>query len=259
MSTTASSGGWTEILVGHQRPRGLGVIAGAAAKRGNTALAHYQFSDLLRQQQTTSLAPQEGVTADDIKDAFRWGAEHHRQIGEVNGVIQSSYQASHEAGSQLLQELNTIAHDGNSRINHIQASQDPVPIKIGKITDVVMDCQTQANLRAATRCDDVFNQIQTVLDKRGVPVSARQFAKNLGFDPTFGSPNREAVQRQVETVLNQSGAPPSIRPAGNRVPPPDAPAAPPAAHPANIGSSPPPCPRYSAGCTAPSSINHRRR
>ncbi|EUA42883.1 hypothetical protein I552_7624 [Mycobacterium xenopi 3993] len=105
-------------------------------------------------------------------------------------MIKSSYQSAHDSGAELLRQLDTIAEDGNSRIKQIQSSKDPLPVKVGKITDVVLDCQTQANIKAATHCDNVFTEIQKVLDQRGIPSSARQFAKDHGIDlsSSFGSP-----------------------------------------------------------------------
>ncbi|BBU24776.1 hypothetical protein [Mycobacterium xenopi] len=202
---------WSDLLTGHQRPRGLDIINSAAASRGNTAVAHHDFAGLVGQQQFTSLLNQEGVTADDVRQTHFEGEQHHRRVGEANRVIKSSYQSAHDSGAELIRQLDTIADDGNSRIKQIQSSKDPLPIKIGKITDVVMDCQTQANIKAATHCDNVFNEIQKVLDERGVPLSAREFAKNHGIELTgkFGSPKQDAVRQQVEAVLNPSGTPPS--------------------------------------------------
>ncbi|SPX89940.1 putative transmembrane protein [Mycobacterium xenopi] len=239
--TDSSSGPWTEILVGHQSPRGLGIISGAATNRQVIAAANHQYADALQQQQFTSLVHQDGVTADDIREAHRKSEQHHRQIAAINDTITSAYRSSHDSGSELQRELGSIAHDGNFRIEQIQRSKDPLAIKIGKITDVVMDCQTQANIKAATYCDNVFNEVQKVLDERGIPLSARQFAKDNGVDLTgkFGSPNKESVREQVEALLNKSNAAASTQPLSNHVSPADTPGLRPEDSASNIASTPP--------------------
>ncbi|EUA42892.1 hypothetical protein I552_7633 [Mycobacterium xenopi 3993] len=215
------------------------------ASRGSNAAAHNYFADTLAQQQFTSLLNQQGFTADDIRGAHNEGEQHHRRVGATNEVIKSSYQSAHDSGAELMRQLDTIAEDGNSRIKQIQSSKDPLPIKISKITDVVLDCQTQANIKAATHCDNVFSEIQKVLDQRGIPSSARQFAKEHGIDLAgkFGSPNKEAVRQQVEQVLNASGAPASTQPLDNRISPADMPTSPPSESTSNLGLTPPASPR----------------
>lgn len=207
---------WTQVLIGHQSPKGLPIVGTAAASRGATAAANHNFADLLTQQQSTSLLNQEGITAQDIREAFAEGAKRHRRIAETNDTIASAYQASHDSGTELQRELNNIAREGNHRIGQIQSSGDPLPIKVGKITEVVMDCQNRANVKAATHCGNVFDQIQTVLDKRGVPLSARQFAQNQGTDVSrsFGSPNRDSVRTQVEKTVKTAGGS-NTQPLGN--------------------------------------------
>jgi hypothetical protein len=70
-----------------------------------------------------------------------------------------------------------------------------------------MRCQQDANSAAAPCTQNIFEAMQTVLDRRGIPKSARQFAQDHGIDTTrlLGSPSKEAVTQQVKDVLNQGG------------------------------------------------------
>ena len=74
-----------------------------------------------------------------------------------------------------------------------------------------MDAQSQANSRAASCSDRIFDDIQKVLDGQGSSQSAHQFAKGNGvdLDGAFRSPNPDAVQHQVTQMLDQSPIRPS--------------------------------------------------
>jgi hypothetical protein len=115
----------------------------------------------------------------------------------------------------LNSRLETIARNGKSEIKTIQESKDLPPVKLGKIVEVVMRCQQDANSAAAPTTQNVFEAMQTILDQRGIHVSARQFAQQHGIDTTrmLGSPNKETVTQQVEGILNQTGPP--LAPAPN--------------------------------------------
>ena len=140
----------------------------------------------------------------------------------------------------LNSRLETIAHDGKSEINQIQQSKDLPPIKVGKIVEVVMRCQQDANAAAAPHTQNVFEAMQSILDQRGIHTSARQFAQQHGIDTTrmLGSPSKETVTQQVQGLLGEGGGPqggpaPPESPqafggAGSQeLPPPAPPAAPP--------------------------------
>jgi hypothetical protein len=83
---------------------------------------------MLAQTQFTSLLNQEGVTANDIREAYYRSEQHHRHVGEINDAINSSYESAYDSGAELTRRLDTIAEDGNSRIKQIQGSRDPVLI-----------------------------------------------------------------------------------------------------------------------------------
>jgi Family of unknown function (DUF5631)/Family of unknown function (DUF5632) len=237
---------WFQALVGQwwTPPSDLGIVGAAATKRQTTSTAWHNFSEQLRQELSGSLNPelQKGMAADSIREAFTWGADQASDVAETNGTISKAHGSAHHWVSDLNSRLETIAHDGKTEINNIQASKDLPPIKLGKIVDVVMRCQQDANSAAAPCTQNIFEAMQTVVDRRGIPKSARQFAQDHGIDTTslLGSPSKEAVTQQVKDVLNQGGPtdqggpteanpPDSMQPAlGNMnqggTPPPGAPA-----------------------------------
>ena len=204
---------WFQIMVGQWwTPEGdLGVVGAAATKRRATAASWQHFSDDLRQQLSGSLSAdiQKGVTADRLRDAFTWGAAQAGGVAQTNSVISESHGSAHRCAGELNSRLKTIAEEGKSEINQIQQSKDLPPVKLGKIVDVVMRCQQDANSAAAPSTQSIFEAMQNILDQRGIPTSARQFAQQHGIDTTrmLGSPNKQTIAEQVNGLLGQSGPP----------------------------------------------------
>lgn len=235
-----SHGDWTELLVGHVAPTdsNLAILSAASSYFGNVATGFRGYEDQLQRVWSGVLTDQEGRTADAGRAAFQQGVQLARETADRYDVIQGSSKSAHSSASDLRSELLTIAENGNCRIRQIQQSSDSLPIKIGRITEVVVDCQTQANAKAAACAGDLLTQIQQILDKQGIQVSSRQFARDNGFDTTrmFGSPNTEVIRNRVETTLNLTGSPDGTQALGNPVPPPNAPApSPENTAPTNIG------------------------
>ncbi len=204
---------WFQLMVGQWWTPGidLGVLSAAATKRQATSSSWQNFSDQLRQQLTGPLSSdtQQGITADNLRDTFQWGAEQARDVATTNAVISASHSAAHRCVSDLNSRLETIADEGKAEIDHIQQSKDLPPVKIGKIVDVVMHCQQDANSAAAPYTQNVFEAIQNILDQRGLPTNARQFAQQHGIDTTrmLGSPTKETITQQVTGLLGEGGAP----------------------------------------------------
>ncbi len=204
---------WFNLMVGHWwTPEiDLGAVSAAATKRQMTSATWQNFSEQLRQQTTTSLSPdvQKGLTADDLREAFTRGAQQAGDVADTNGVISKSCASAHHCASDLNSRLQSIASEGKSQINQIQQSKDLPPIKLGKIVDVVVQRQQEANSAAAPHTQNVFEAMQNILDQRGIPMSARQFAQQNGIDTTrmLGSPNKETVTQQVRGLLGEGGAP----------------------------------------------------
>src|ERR1700761_2632931 len=146
---TSGGVGWRQILVGQwlTPESDLALVNSAATKRQATAAAWHHFSEQLTQQLSGPLSPevQKGMAADNIREIFQSGASQARDVGDTNGVISKANGTAHEAVTSLNSRLDEIASDGESRIQQIQQSKDLAPIKVGKIVEVVMDCQGQAN------------------------------------------------------------------------------------------------------------------
>ncbi|WP_203801891.1 hypothetical protein [Mycobacterium heckeshornense] len=84
---TAARQDWSELLFGHQRPKGLEIISNVLSSRETNAVAHSEFASQLAQQQFTSLLNQEGATADDIREAHYRSEQHHRSVEETNETL----------------------------------------------------------------------------------------------------------------------------------------------------------------------------
>lgn len=225
--TSPSSADWTELLVGHVLPAdtNLDIVDGASTHFGNIATGFRHYEDQMRRSWSGTLTTQEGRTADAGRTAFQHGEQLARETADKYETIQCSNKSAHSSASELRSELMTIAEHGNSRIKEIQNSKGALPIKVGKITEVVADCQTQANGKAAACAGNMLTDIQNILDKHGIPTSAQQFANDSGFDTTrmFGSPNTDTIRQQVEATLNGSDASAGTRALGNPVTPGDTP------------------------------------
>lgn len=198
---------WFRLMVGHWwTPEiDLGVVRAAATKRHMNVTAWQSFSEQLRNELSGSLSPelQKGITAENLRDTFAWGADQAGRVAKVNEVIGDSHCCAHRCASELNSRLETIAAEGKAEIDQIQASKDMPLVKLGRIVDVVLRSQQDANTAAAPNTQNVFEAMQNILDQRGVPLSARQFCQQNGIDTTrlLGSPNKETVTQQVKGLL----------------------------------------------------------
>ena len=89
-------GEWSMLLVGAQWVSITSVTAlnNAIANRGTIQANFSQLHDTLQQAITTTLAGQEGETADAIRDAFRQGADQAAKIAEKNGAYKKALQGA---------------------------------------------------------------------------------------------------------------------------------------------------------------------
>jgi hypothetical protein len=205
---------WFQLMVGHwwTPEADLSVVGAASTKRLATSTAWQHFSDGLREQLSGSLSPdmQKGITADNLRDTFTWGAQQADEVAKTNSVISNAHCSAHQCASDLNSRLQTIADNGKTEINEIQSSKDLPPVKMGRIVEVVMRCQQEANAAAAPSTQNVFEAMQNILDQRGISMSARNFAQQHGIDTTrmLGSPSKESVTQQVDNLM-RGGGPPS--------------------------------------------------
>ncbi len=69
----------------------LAAISAGKTNRGNIETGYNTFADQLRNARFGPLSEQEGVTADDIRDAYDRGEQVVRQVAQKNGIKKSSY------------------------------------------------------------------------------------------------------------------------------------------------------------------------
>ena len=168
---------WFHVMVGQwwTPEADLGTLTVAANKRHTTSTAWQHFSDELRQQLTGSLSPdtQKKTTADNLRDAFTWGAEQAAGVAKTNSVISDSHGTAHRCAGELNSRLKTIADEGKSEIDQIQQSQELTSGETGQNcrgSDALP--RQDANSAAAPSTENVFEAVQNILDQRGIPVSA---------------------------------------------------------------------------------------
>lgn len=214
-------GEWSEILVGHQWPGedSLATLEGAELNRTQMGKTFEAYAALIQSVRTGPLAEQEGVTAEDTRDAFRTGEQHAIALADKQHAIKSSYSTARNTASSLRSELSEIAARGNAEIRQIGNSKEPAPAKLAKIIEAVIRAQTEANTRAGSACGNLYDAIQRVLEKNDTGPSAREFAAAHGVNlGRFGSPDPNAVRDQVVKMLDNKQQHPGLQnfSAGNR-------------------------------------------
>jgi hypothetical protein len=192
------------LLVGAQWVSITSVAAlnNAIANRGTIQTNFSQLHDTLQQAITTTLAGQEGETADAIRDAFRQGADQAAKIAEKNGAYKKALQEALDSVQQLRDKLTSIANDGNKQIDDELQSKDDVAIQVAKIAQIIADHQRQANQAAADCAFSIVGAGQKVVDAQGTGQSFFGMARDAGIDPNQ-QPNMQAIENQVRGMLGQ--------------------------------------------------------
>lgn len=216
----SSLGPWTVLLIGHQWPgsESLAAMAAAAATRKTSSGALERYADSLRSVITGPLADQEGLTAEDARDAFSAGERHALALAEKNLTKGNSYESANRYVSEFRSELAEIAADGDAQIKQVLNSGDPAPIKFNKLVEIVVEAQSRANAKAAAYSDNLFAAVQKVLDHEGIPTSAREFAKANGFDADNAQihPNKDAIRDHVAALTNIKDPAPKTPPTSSQ-------------------------------------------
>ncbi|WP_179475581.1 hypothetical protein, partial [Mycolicibacterium vinylchloridicum] len=202
------AGQWSALLVGNQWPgfSSLATLSAAATNRASISEAFEAYADSLRTIRNGSLGEQEGVTADDTRQAFQTGEYSAQKISEVNAAKKGSYESARNATEELRSDLRTIAEQGNTDIDEIVASKAPPPVKAAKIAVVVTKAQEQASIKAASHSQGVLDAIDQVFAKSGIDLPARQFAEQQGVDlaNAFRPQTKDQVLDQVQMMLNKT-------------------------------------------------------
>jgi hypothetical protein len=199
-------GEWSALLVGLQwvSITSVTALSDAIANRGTIQTNFTQLHDTLQNAIMTTLAGQQGVTADAIRDAFRQGAEQAAQIAEKNGTYKKALQDSLDSVQHLREKLTAIAKDGNEQIDKILQSNDELDAKVTEIGLVVTEHQRQANQAAGDCAFGVIATGQKVVDAQGTGQSFFGMARDAGIDVNH-QPNQKAIEGQVRGMLNKPG------------------------------------------------------
>jgi len=238
-------GPWSLALVGAQwvSIASVSALNNAIANRGTIQTNYSQLHDTLQQAISTTLAGQEGETADAVRDAFRQGADQAAKIAEKNGAYKNALQDALHSVQQLRDKLTSIADAGNKQINDELQSKDDFEIKVAKISEIIADHQRQANQAAAECAFSVIGAGQKVVDAQDTGQSFFGMSRDAGIDANQ-QPNLQAIEEQVRGQLNQAAPQGAHPPSGANMPegaapPASAPPAPAPAQPPAGGASMP--------------------
>lgn len=147
-------GEWSPLLVGAQWVSITSVIAlnNAVANRATIAFYFNQLHETLLTAISTTLAGQEGATAEATRMAFQDGATQAQQIANKNSVYTTALQQVHNGVIHLRETLTGIAEKGNKEIKDILASKDNPETKIAKISQVDRRLPTRGQYGRADVC-----------------------------------------------------------------------------------------------------------
>ncbi len=252
-------GEWSSVIVGDQwvDDDDLMVLLHGRTNRGAIKAGFTSFGDMLRSAQTGPLAEQQGLTADDLRHAFRQGEQQARQVAEKNGIKESAYSSAYDSVVSLRQDLTALAAEGNRRIEDIQHSKVPVEAKVPQMIAAIHQYRALAGIAAAKYSGNVFDAMQRILDAEGAGQSARQFAQDHGLDvgQMFRPPiDEKDLEERVRSGLKPHDSPMNFGNNAN-LPPGQAPLAPdspmPLTHNAGFRAANPPLAPSAAGNPSP--------
>jgi hypothetical protein len=198
-------GEWSPLLVGAHWVSGRNVTIVANSIANRRAVVS-NFSDLYEMAQTalnTTLARQEGATAEFIRGNFQQGADEAFQVAVTNEAYAKAQQHSHNSVVVLRQLLTGIAEKGNREINDVLNSNTDFEAKVATISEVIAECQREANQRAAGCANDIMEAGQNVFAAQGIDQSFRGSAHGNGIGNVNRQPDRKAIEDQVRGKLNQ--------------------------------------------------------
>ncbi|MGH7042835.1 MAG: hypothetical protein ACREFY_11970, partial [Acetobacteraceae bacterium] len=209
MTADYPPGEWSVLLVGPQWVSGttLTIITNALANRRAIVTNFSNLHDTLQSAINTTLVGQEGLTADAIRDAFRQGADQAFQVAEKNEAYAKALQRAHNDVIVLRHLLTGIAEKGNKEINDAQSSKADFATKVAKISEVIADCQREANQKAAACADDIMDAGGEVFAAQGNGQSFRGLAHANGIDDLNRQPDLKAIEDQVRGKLGAPAAP----------------------------------------------------
>lgn len=199
-------GDWTPILVGDQWPNSASLQSTLDCAENRAALVSEldHYADVLVQIRHQSLAPQEGITAEEIRGDFERGIAEAQRVADVNRAKSKSYSAAHNAISEFRIKLGTLAAEGNRRIDAVNQSKQPLPEKVTAILTIVSEMKSRAAVHAAICAADISNAIQNVLTVQGIDVSPQTFADTNGVPSIEAAANADELKEQIIRKLGMS-------------------------------------------------------
>ena len=203
-------GEWTPLLIGDQWPSGisLSLTSTGATKRKTLSSEFTEYFDRLLGIQNQNLAPQQGITADDLRAAFKQGTELSDHIAYANGVKSSAYTSVNDKLVQLRSDLTTLAEEGNSEINTINKSKRPLIDKIAEIVKVITRTRAAAFSQAAACVGHISDEIRKVLGAQGIDTTPQAFASQHGVETMQRtSGNKTELERQIKNRLEATDGP----------------------------------------------------
>jgi uncharacterized protein DUF5632/uncharacterized protein DUF5631 len=202
-------GEWSPLLVGAQWVSGttLTILTNALANRRATVSNFSNLHETLQSALNSTIAGQEGATADAIRNAFHQGADQSFQVAEKNDAYAKALQHAHNSVIALRHLLTDIAERGNKEINDIESSKADLETKVAKISEVIADCQREANQKAAGCADDIMEAGQNVFAAQGIGESFRGLAHGNSVDSLNRQPDLNAIEDQVRGKLDQPTRP----------------------------------------------------
>lgn len=240
-------GDWTPILIGEQWPSSasLQITLNSAEKRTAIVSEIEHYADVLVQIRDQNLATQEGTTAEEIRGDFDHGIATAQRVADVNRVKSKSYSAARNAASEFQSKLESLAAEGNSRIDAVNQSMQPVAEKATAILNIVSEIKGRATVHAAVCAADLSTAIRDVLAVQGIDASPKTFAEISGVSWHPATTNADELKRQIINKLAGELNDRDSNPSSPNTPTP-APAPPP--HPMAVGMT-------STGATNPTPDN----
>lgn len=208
--TDLPDGEWSPVLVGHQWPAGSSVAAlgAAATSRGAIEAGYRAFGDRLQTAIDGPLVKQEGVTADDIRAAFRRGRDDAQRVAESNRVKKEAYGTARDALTALRGQLTEYAGSGNQEIEAIRQAKGNNSDKVPKIVAIIAKYQAQADHAAGAHAQTIMSATQRVVEEDGAP-ALRDLASANGVElGRSQKPQGERLEQIVQSMLREDAVVP---------------------------------------------------
>lgn len=177
-------GKWTPLLLADQWPSSssLESVFNGANARQKLASEFERFADLLSAINANSVAPQRGLTAEDIRSTLTSNEARARDVANANLTKSTAYAATHRHVSELRSALRELASEGNDRIEAVNSTSAPIGEKVAQIVAIITEIRGRVFAKVAGCAGEIYSEIQKVLDVQGIDTPPRTFAASKGVD-----------------------------------------------------------------------------